>query len=153
MDRLIAEVDRLIESGAIAERVIIQSAAFGRQPRHAEVVGIVASDRVKELMREATCVICHGGPASILEALAAGKRPVVVPRDPRAGEQVDDHQLRFVRWIAARRPITPVWDVSTLQDALDTNLVVASDASAPTATVLRLVELVESEGPRRRPRR
>ncbi|WP_159943880.1 MULTISPECIES: glycosyltransferase [unclassified Nocardiopsis] len=48
-------------------------------------------------MRGARVVITHGGPGTIVQARAAGRLPIVVPRDPELGEHVDDHQLLFVR--------------------------------------------------------
>lgn len=57
---------------------------------------------LRRLMAEADVVVCHGGPATIREALAAGKIPVVVPRKRRYGEHVDDHQVAFARRMVHR---------------------------------------------------
>ena len=49
----------------------------------------------EELHRElATCdvVVTHAGMGAALDALEAGRLPVVVPRMKAAGEQIDDHQ-------------------------------------------------------------
>lgn len=51
------------------------------------------------LLERANAVVTHGGPGLIMEARAAGHLPVVVPRDPRRREHVDDHQLRFAGYI------------------------------------------------------
>jgi UDP-N-acetylglucosamine transferase subunit ALG13 len=52
-------------------------------------------------MAEAAAVVCHGGPGTILGAKHAGAVPIVVPRQHRLGEHVDDHQVRFSRRLAA----------------------------------------------------
>jgi UDP-N-acetylglucosamine transferase subunit ALG13/GT2 family glycosyltransferase len=52
-------------------------------------------DAVEDALRRAVVVVCHGGPATITEARRHGHLPIVVPRDPRLGEHVDDHQMRF----------------------------------------------------------
>jgi UDP-N-acetylglucosamine transferase subunit ALG13 len=52
-------------------------------------------------MAEAAAVVCHGGPGTILGAKHAGAVPIVVPRQQRLGEHVDDHQVRFSRRLAA----------------------------------------------------
>lgn len=44
---------------------------------------------------EADVVIAHAGVGSALEALAAGKMPVLVPRRVTHGEHVDDHQAQI----------------------------------------------------------
>ncbi len=43
----------------------------------------------------ATAVVTHGGLSSIMETRAAGFLPIVVARDPAAGEHVDGHQQAF----------------------------------------------------------
>lgn len=57
---------------------------------------------IEDQLRTADAVICHGGPSSIAEAWAHGHRPIVVPRDPELGEHVDDHQLRYARFLDER---------------------------------------------------
>jgi UDP-N-acetylglucosamine transferase subunit ALG13 len=49
------------------------------------------------LMRAADVVVTHAGVASIVDAVRAGHRPIVVPRRQHLGEHVDDHQLQIVR--------------------------------------------------------
>ena len=49
-----------------------------------------------------------------MTALANGKRPIVVPRRAERGEAIDDHQLEFVRRIAATGVIDLVEDPADL---------------------------------------
>ncbi len=49
----------------------------------------------------ADLVILHAGAGSVIHAIAAGKRPVVMPRRQHLGEHIDDHQLEFARALAA----------------------------------------------------
>lgn len=70
----------------------------------ADVPGAVAflgHDELQAAISTADLVICHGGPATILEVRRHGRVPIVVPRDPSHGEHVDDHQLRFARRLGA----------------------------------------------------
>ena len=61
----------------------------------------------------------HGGPSSFIEAMAAGKVPVVVPRRGDLGEHVNDHQADFMRIVAERQGgIVPVYDVVDLPQAI-----------------------------------
>jgi UDP-N-acetylglucosamine transferase subunit ALG13 len=62
----------------------------------------VAYDDLVESMFASTVIVSHGGPATIMEARAYGRLPIVVPRRPDLGEHVDDHQIRFSRWMAGR---------------------------------------------------
>ncbi|MET8042326.1 glycosyltransferase [Micromonospora sp. NPDC005215] len=64
-------------------------------------VPFLGHDALQQAMDEADLVVCHGGPATILEARRHGHLPIVVPRDPARGEHVDDHQLLFARRLGA----------------------------------------------------
>jgi UDP-N-acetylglucosamine--N-acetylmuramyl-(pentapeptide) pyrophosphoryl-undecaprenol N-acetylglucosamine transferase len=44
--------------------------------------------------------VCHGGAGIISSALAAARRPIVVPRRASLGEHVDDHQYQLTRKLA-----------------------------------------------------
>ena len=70
-------------------------------------------------LREATVVVCHGGPSTIMEARAAGHTPIVVARDPARGEHVDGHQQRFVARIAQDGIVVAVDGHDDLSGALE----------------------------------
>ena len=50
---------------------------------------------VETLMQQADAVVCHAGVGTILTAVQAGHRPVVIPRLHEFHEHVDDHQLQL----------------------------------------------------------
>jgi UDP-N-acetylglucosamine transferase subunit ALG13 len=64
-------------------------------PRVAEGHAFLGHDLMLDLMQQATLVVCHGGPGTIMDAREAGHVPLCVPRDPALGEHVDGHQQRF----------------------------------------------------------
>jgi UDP-N-acetylglucosamine--N-acetylmuramyl-(pentapeptide) pyrophosphoryl-undecaprenol N-acetylglucosamine transferase len=53
-------------------------------------------------MREADVVVAHTGIGSAIDAMEAGKAPVLVPREARHNEHVDDHQRQIAAELAAR---------------------------------------------------
>lgn len=53
-------------------------------------------------LREADVVVCHAGIGSALAALDAGHCPILVPREQRHGEHIDDHQEQIARDLASR---------------------------------------------------
>ena len=59
-------------------------------------------DALQAAMASAAAVVCHGGPGTILGARHNGAVPIVVPRQHRLGEHVDDHQVAFSRRLAAQ---------------------------------------------------
>jgi UDP-N-acetylglucosamine transferase subunit ALG13 len=113
MDRLVRALDSVAQSD-LNEAIVIQSASFHYRPKLCQPRGIMSPTDLDDTMRRASVVITHGGPGMIMAALALGLRPIVVPRDPRFGEHVDAHQMRFARWLKERRPIHVVLDVVDL---------------------------------------
>lgn len=119
-NRLIKAIDNLKFNKAIDEPVFIQTGYSTYEPICCEHEKIVPFKLMKKLMKDADVVITHGGPSSFIEAMAAGKVPVVVPRRGDLGEHVNDHQADFVRFVADRHGgIVPVFDVANLLSAID----------------------------------
>lgn len=113
------------------------------------------------LVAEAAVVVCHGGPGSVLQARAAGRLPIVVPRRPELGEHVDDHQVRFASWVADRGLAVVAHDEAALHAALDRALAepaafaVELDGTDRSEVAARFGDLVEAlvRNAARRPRR
>jgi UDP-N-acetylglucosamine--N-acetylmuramyl-(pentapeptide) pyrophosphoryl-undecaprenol N-acetylglucosamine transferase len=61
-------------------------------------------------------VVCHGGAGIISSALAAGRKPIVVPRRAALGEHVDDHQYQLTRKLAEWGLVVPAEDHLTAAD-------------------------------------
>ena len=92
-DRLIGWIDEWHDEHP-GTTVLVQRGT-SRPSRHGSCPELVTHEVLCELFAQATAVVSHGGPATVMDALAAGRIPIVVPRDPSHGEHVDDHQLRF----------------------------------------------------------
>jgi UDP-N-acetylglucosamine transferase subunit ALG13 len=91
---------------------------------HAELV---------EAMRAADVVISHAGVGSALDALEAGRLPLLVPREQRAGEHIDDHQSQIASLLASRGlAITARADELSLE-----HLTAAAGGSVTTAPATR----------------
>ena len=81
--------------------VLVQH-GFSPAPCQARGVELVPPTQLVDLVAGADVVVTHGGPGTIMSARHAGHRPLAVPRDPSLGEHVDEHQMRFVTWAAAK---------------------------------------------------
>lgn len=118
-NRLVKAMDDLVANGTITEPVFEQTGYSTYIPEHCEHSQFVPAQRMQELMSEASVVITHGGPSSFVEAMSAGRAPVVVPRRAEFGEHVNNHQADFVRIVAERiGGIVPVFDVGELPQAI-----------------------------------
>jgi UDP-N-acetylglucosamine transferase subunit ALG13 len=69
---------------------------------------------VVDIMADSESVICHAGVGTIMTALKAGHKPIVVPRLARFGEHVDDHQLDIATRFAERGLVHRVTDETDL---------------------------------------
>lgn len=118
MDRLVMALDEIAESGEVEDEILITAAAYARRPVRAKPLGIQPYGQLVAWANSARAIITHGGPASIALAFASGHSPIIVPRDPAFGEHVDDHQIRFTSWLAARRDLIVVLDMKDLGHAL-----------------------------------
>ena len=99
-NRLIKEVDRLKGEGLIQDEVFIQTGFSDYEPVHCQWKALISYDEMNRYMDEADIVITHGGPATFMGVISKGKRPIVVPRQEKFGEHVNDHQVKFSQKIA-----------------------------------------------------
>ncbi len=119
-DRLVEAVDALVADGILKEEVFVQTGYCIYEPAHCEHQRFVPAPEMRKHIKNADVVVTHGGPSSFIEAMTAGKVPVVVPRYERYGEHVNDHQEAFVRLVAERQGgIVPVYDADDLAAAID----------------------------------
>jgi len=93
------------------------------QTGHTDVTGLVPQPRpwvspetMLRAMAEADVVVTHAGMGATLDALDAGRCPIVVPRRPENGEQLDDHQVQLAAELD-RRSLAVVRDVGDLTAA------------------------------------
>ena len=101
-NRLIQEVDHLVETGVIKEEVFIQTGYSTYEPKFCQWYRLISFDQMSEFMQKADIIITHGGPATFMSAIANGKKPIVVPRQEKFGEHVNDHQIDFCEKVNSR---------------------------------------------------
>lgn len=119
-NRLVKAVDRLREDKVIDEEVIIQTGYSTYEPKFCKWSSLYPYQEMIQYVDEARIVITHGGPSSFIMPLQIGKVPVVVPRQKRFGEHVNDHQVEFCRAIAQRQKnIIVVDEIQKLQESIE----------------------------------
>lgn len=120
-DRLVAWIDGWLESRAVPVDCLVQHGTSA-PPRLARGRAYLDPSSIGALMGTARVVVSHGGPATISEARRFGHRPVVIPRNSRLGEHVDDHQMRFTRRLAQAGLIDVVETADDLASAIESRL-------------------------------
>jgi UDP-N-acetylglucosamine transferase subunit ALG13 len=117
-DRLVGWVDAWAAERGDAVRCIVQHGR-SRAPSFAEGRAFLPPAELARMMGEASVVVAHGGPGTILGARDAGSVPVVVARRPDLGEHVDGHQVRFVARLAEAGEVHRADDEGELRAILD----------------------------------
>jgi UDP-N-acetylglucosamine transferase subunit ALG13 len=112
-------------------RFVLQHGAT-RPPLVAEGHAFLGHDRLTALLGQASVVVCHGGPGTIMDAREAGHVPLCVPRDPALGEHVDGHQQRFAALVGRVGVVREITSSEMFHDALASALAHSSTTGAGT---------------------
>ena len=119
-NRLIKKVDELKRDGVIQEDVIMQTGFSTYEPKYCEWSKLIPYQQMIKNVEDARIVITHGGPASFIMPLQIGKVPIVVPRQHKFDEHVNDHQVEFARNVAERMGnIILVEDIEDLKSIIE----------------------------------
>lgn len=92
MNRVIDEIDYLVETGKIKKEDIIIQNGYSQPSKFVKCFQMVGEDQFDEILTKSEVVITHGGTSSIIKALKNGKKTIVIPRKAKFQEHVDDHQ-------------------------------------------------------------
>lgn len=129
-NRLIKEVDRLKGEGLIQDDVFIQTGFSDYEPVHCQWKNLISYDEMNRYMDEANIIITHGGPATFMGVISKGKRPIVVPRQEKFGEHVNDHQLEFVVKVRKiYKTLEIIVEIGDLEDTISGGLMIENSES------------------------
>jgi len=103
-DRMVWWLDEWLAAKPEVNSVIVQRGTSA-QSEHAESIDYLQRTQLIDEFQQASVVVCHGGPATILECRSNGIVPIVVPREERFDEHVNDHQVDFCERLAAHGEI------------------------------------------------
>lgn len=102
------------------EEVIVQTGYSTYRPKNIKWSEFYSYQKMIELVNKARIVITHGGPSSFIMPLQVGKTPIVVPRQHRYAEHVNDHQLKFAKEVERRMGIIIVAEeIDKLDDIIN----------------------------------
>lgn len=119
-DRLVKEIDSLVEKKVIKEEVFIQTGYTKYIPKNCSYKDMITSDEMLLYTKNARIVITHGGPGSIMLPFQFNKIPIVVPRQKQYNEHVDDHQVKFTKKLEEKEKIIAVYDINLLKEEIST---------------------------------
>jgi UDP-N-acetylglucosamine--N-acetylmuramyl-(pentapeptide) pyrophosphoryl-undecaprenol N-acetylglucosamine transferase len=92
-------VDGLLRTGLVDDRTEWQLGYTTRDDLPGNAMRQMSSERFQSNLREADVVVTHAGVGTILQLLEEGVFPVVVPRDKKRNEHVDNHQYQIAELV------------------------------------------------------
>ena len=95
LNRLLSEIDTLVEKGLIKDKVFAQTGYSDYMPKNYDYIDFMPKPEFDNYIHNCDLLITHGGVGIILTALKNEKPTIVFPRLSKYGEHVDDHQLEI----------------------------------------------------------
>lgn len=117
-NRLLKEIDKLVEEKKITEEVFAQIGYSDYLPRNYKYKSFLDRNEFSDIMSKCDKLITHGGTGAIIGAVKAGKKVIAVPRLAKFGEHVDDHQVQIVEQFNEMNLICGINEISQLNGSL-----------------------------------
>lgn len=95
--RLLKAVQENIDNKVIEDEVVVQAGFTKFDSRDMKIFDFIDKEKLFELIDKADFIITHGGVGSIIASLKKGKKVIVVPRQKKYGEHVNNHQLQIAK--------------------------------------------------------
>ena len=118
--RLLEEIDKLIDKNIIKEEVIVQAGYTEYQPKNEkmQIIDFMPREELDAFEQKANFIITHGGVGSIITSLEKGKKVIAIPRLHQYGEHVNNHQTEIVEKFHKNGNIIGIQSVEELEEAV-----------------------------------
>ncbi len=117
-NRLLKEIDYLIENGTIKDNVYAQIGHSDYVPQNFDYVTFLDKANFEKAILEADMIVSHSGVGTIISGLKLGKPIIVIPRQARFEEHIDDHQIEIAESFEKMKYILMCKDEKCLADYL-----------------------------------
>jgi len=116
-DRLLKELDSLVENKKIKEDILAQIGHSTYKPKNYKYYTFVEDEKHKSNLEKADMIIAHAGCGCIIEALSRNKPIIIVPRRTKYDEHVNDHQFEITKVLEENNEVIVANDVKDLYEA------------------------------------
>lgn len=113
-DRLLKEVDELVEQGKLNNEIFAQIGQSTYTPENYKHKRFLSNEEFIEYQKKAQLIISHGGTGALINALKMGKKVISVPRLEKFNEHIDDHQTQIVEVLQNEGYLDSVIDIKDL---------------------------------------
>lgn len=114
-NRLLKEIDRLIEANIIKDNVVCQVGYSTYIPKNYEIHDFFNELDYLNYIKNCKLLITHAGVGTILTGKKYNKPIIVVPRLEEYGEHVDNHQLQIAEGFADKRIVFECRKINELE--------------------------------------
>lgn len=140
-NRLLKEIDKLIEEKKITEEVFAQIGYCDYKPKNYSYKDFIDRDEYVSIMNKSQKVITHGGTGAIVGAVKQGKKVIAIPRLKKFGEHVDDHQIQIVYEFEKVGFILGVKDINMLDISIkDIDKINLKEYTSNTNNIIKEIE-------------
>ena len=115
-ERLLKEIDRLIDNKIICEKVIVQSGFTNYKSNNFETKKLLSINELNKLIKKADLIITHGGVGSILDAIKENKKVIAIPRLKEFNEAANNHQEQIINKFAELGYIKACNNITNLEN-------------------------------------
>jgi UDP-N-acetylglucosamine transferase subunit ALG13 len=118
-------------AGKTNEEVIMQTGSTVYNPKNGVFFNFVDDDeKILNFFKQARVIVAHAGAGTLLTALSLNKPIIVVPRQKKYGEHIDDQQIELATILSNQKTVIAVYDIDELEKALkDINRLTISNES------------------------
>lgn len=117
-DRLLIELDQIVEEELISEDIFAQIGKSIYKPKNFQYTDFLSSADFEKYQEKASLIISHGGTGALINALKKGKSVIAVPRLAKFGEHIDDHQVEVASILEREGYLKCVIDIKDLHNVI-----------------------------------
>lgn len=117
-NRLLIEIDRLVEEGKIKEDIFAQTGYSDYKPKNYKYKNFLDREEFEEIMSKCDKVITHGGTGAIIGAIKNKKKVIAIPRLKKFSEHVDNHQCQITKQFLELELLETIEDLEELEKLL-----------------------------------
>lgn len=117
-ERLIREMDRLVETGVIQDEVVAQIGVSSYEPKYMKWHRFMDKEDFDSHIESCDLLVTHAGEGSIMTGLLKKRKVIAVPRYEHLGEHVSDHQLEIARALEKQNCIVNIEDITKLEQII-----------------------------------